>query len=233
MKTILCFLIVFISIDTTQAQYKLYFSAGSNTSGGLYIDGFYQAGKGNYIWHTDGKYQNSDFGKYWIGDLLLEKRINKTIYGVTGIQVSQVGYHNSFDTNYSDFKCTYVGLPLLVRANLVNGFMIDIGPVLRVPVVADLKETALMGSVYETSDHQNIANYLSTVSLGWTWQNTLFINRYSICFYFSGGKTLVSDQLASHWALGGNLRNNSLFLRDIQPKYVYQMIGLKIGIRIR
>jgi hypothetical protein len=235
MRIFLFISVLAVSFSSLKAQVKVYFMMGTNLSSGVYIDGFYSAGNGNYVWQTDGKYQNKNFGKYFNADILIEKRINKTIYGVTGLTISQVGYENSFSDNFSEFNCTYLGIPLMFRLKFFNAFLMDVGPVGRIPIKADLKETALQGSIYETSDHQNIAQYLTTFSLGWAWQNTLLINRYTFTFYFMGGKTKVNDKLVDNWKLGtaygGSLKNNSLFLRDIQPRYVYQMIGLKIGLR--
>jgi len=228
-----------VSILSAQAQTRLFVGVGSHFNSGLYIDGFYQAGKGNYVRTRDGKYSNHRFGKYFHADILIEARLNKLIYGVTGVMASQVGYTNSFANggNTSELMCTYLGVPLLVRLNVVKGFLMDIGPVIRVPLKADLHETALVGSVYETSDHQNIARYLTPLSIGWLWQNTFAFNRFTLSFYFTGGKTLISDQLQTNWKLGtaynGALKNNSLFLADMRPKFVYQMIGVKVGMRIQ
>lgn len=239
MKNTSLLLLLLLAVPA-KAQVRLFVSGGTNFQSGLYIDGFYQAGKGNYVLTRDGKYSNHNFGKYFTADVLAEVRVNKLIYGVTGIMVSQVGYQNSFTAgakNTSEFTCTYLGIPLLVRLNILKGFLMDIGPVARLPLHADLKETAIIGSPYETSDHQNVARYLTPFSLGWAWQNTFAFNRFTFTFYFMGGKMLVSDQLQQHWNLGtaynGALKNNSLFLTDIRPKFVYQMLGIKAGFRIR
>jgi len=239
MKITLLLLFLLLAVPA-KAQMRIFLSAGTNFQSGLYIDGFYQAGKGNYVLTRDGKYSNHLFGKYFNADILAEIRINKLIYGVTGIMASQVGYQNSFTAgskNTSEFTCTYLGIPLLIRLNILKGFLMDIGPVARIPIIADLKEIAIIGSVYETSDHQNVARYLTPFSLGWAWQNTFAFNRMTFTFYFIGGKTMVSDRLQSHWNLGtaynGALKYNSLFLTDMRPRYVYQMLGIKVGLRIR
>jgi hypothetical protein len=239
MKNTLLLLLLVLAVPA-RAQMRIFLSAGTNFQSGLYIDGFYQMGKGNYVYTRDGKYSNHHFGKYFNADILAEVRVNKLIYGVTGIMASQVGYRNSFTAgskNTSEFTCTYLGIPLLIRLNLLKGFLMDIGPVARIPLIADLKETAIVGSAYETSDHQNVARYLTPFSLGWVWQNTFAFNRVTFTFYFMGGKTQVSDRLQNHWNLGtaynGALRNNSLFLSDMRPRFVYQMLGIKVGLRIR
>ncbi len=233
MKSRILIFLGFLVSSTLIAQTKVYVSVGTNFNTGIYIDGFYAAGKGNYNFSTDGRYVSHDLTRYLTADILFERRINKTIYGVSGIMLGQAGYQNSYLTNYSDFHCTYVGIPMFLRLNIANGYLMDIGPVLRIPVNADLNETALLGSPLETSDHQDVSRYLSPFSIGWAWQNTFMINRFSLTLYFMGGKTQVSDQLEPNWKINGNLRNNSLFLRDIQPKYLYQMLGIKVGLRIR
>ena len=222
-----------LQASITTAQFKIYFAAGTNFNTQYYFDGFYQAGKGNYAFKTDGSYQNTVLGKFLAADLIIEKRINKTIYGITGLTIIQAGYNNHYATNYSEFRCTYLGVPLMLRFNFVNAFFLDIGPIARFPLQADLNETALKGSIYEVSDHQDISQYLSKLSMGFSMQGSIVINRFVLTGYLTFGGNSVDESLIQHWALNGSYTNNSLFLRDMRPKFTYVVTGMKLGIRIK
>ncbi len=233
MKSFALTCLLFLQVFMAKAQFKIYLAAGTNFNTQYFIDGFYQAGKGNYVFKTDGSYQNTVLGKFLTADLIIEKRINKTIYGITGLTIIQAGYKNNYATNYSEFNCTYLGVPLMLRFNFVNAFLLDIGPIARFPLQADLNETALKGSIYEVSDHQDISQYLSKLSMGFSMQGSFVINRFVLTGYLTFGGNSVDESFSQHWALNGSYTNNSLFLRDMRPKFTYIVTGMKLGIRIK
>lgn len=215
------------------AQTKIYLTAGTNFNTKYYIEGFYQATKGNYIFKTDGSYQTTALGKFLAADLIIEKRINKSIYGITGLTLIQAGYNNHYQTNYSELNCTYLGVPLMIRFNFANAFLLDIGPIARFPLRADLNETALKGSSFEVSDHQDISKYLSSLSMGFSMQGSIVINRFLLTGFLTFGGNSVDESFIQHWKLNGSYTNNSLFLRDMRPKFTYIVTGIKLGIMIK
>jgi hypothetical protein len=221
-----------VSFLTGNAQTKVYVSVGTNFSNHFFSDGFYLTGVGNRVFTTDNKYHNSKIGKYFNAELTVEKKLNKLIYGVTGISFSQVGYADHYATNFSTFELSNIGIPLLFRANFVNGFMLDVGPVLYAPVSAQLDEVALKGSAYQLSASGNILSYFKPVTVGFCLQLSVLINRYTLTGFLNSGKNSVDPAFRDSWGIQGSYRNNSLFQRDLMPKFSFQMTGLKVGMRL-
>jgi hypothetical protein len=191
-------------------------------------------GKGGQIYVTDGTYQSKKFGRYFSGDLILEKRIISGLYGLTGLSFFQTGHSNYLDdgsqgSRTTDMTTSYLGIPLMVRVNYLNFLFIDIGMIGRIPVYANLEEYGRKGTASELHDRQNIAKYLNQFSLGFSTQASLVYNRFMFTWYWTFGKTKIDPALEDVWAVGAW----SLFLRDLQPKFTYQMMGLKLGVRIK
>jgi hypothetical protein len=205
---------------------------GSNFTTSYNTDGFYVQGRGSRIYLTENDYKTKKIGKYFTADFVVEKRINNTIYGITGLSLLRGGYSDNSETNFSEFDCTYLAVPLMMRMNFVNAFLLDVGPVFRMPLKADLKETALKGSLYERSAEGSVLPYLTKVSFGGAMQGSIVINRYVLTGFIVFGKHSVDKKIEEEWGLGGGYRNTSLFLRDLEPKFRYTMSGVKIGMRL-
>jgi len=99
----------------------------------------------------------------------------------------------------------------------------------RIPVHAQLEEFGRKGTQFELHDRQNIAKYLNPFSLGASFQISIVHNRFMLTWYLTFGKTTINPSLENNWAVG----SWSLLLRDLQPKFTYQITGLKLGIRIK
>jgi hypothetical protein len=227
------FLVFLLGITSNiVAQTRYYVMFGSNFTTTYYTDGFYVTGLGNRIYTTANDYKTKQIGKYITADFVVEKRINNTIYGVTGLSLLRAGYKDKSTTNFSELDCTYLAVPLMMRMNFVQAIMLDVGPVFRFPLKADLKETALKGSLFERSDDGSVLPYLTKVSFGATMQLSIIINRYILTGYLVYGKHAVDKDIEEDWGLSGSYRYNSLFLRDIQPRFTYTLSGFKIGMRL-
>jgi hypothetical protein len=218
--------------DMSIAQTRYYVMFGSNFSTSYATEPFYQAGQGTQVYQTDNDYKTKQIGKYLTADFVIEKRINNTIYGVTGLSMLRAGYKNKSGTNFSQLDCTYLAVPLMIRANFINGFLLDVGPLFRMPIQADLTETALKDSQYERSEQGSVLPYLSKVSLGATMQLSVVLNRYVLSGFIVFGKHSVDETIEDEWGLGGGYRYYSLFLRDFQPRFSYTLTGIKIGMRL-
>ena len=113
--------------------------------------------------------------------------------------------------------------------NFVNAVHLDVGFIGRIPIQAILEETGNQGTQFQTYAKENITSSLSKFNLGGYLQVTFLINRFSFGFYLMGGQNTLDTDFKNEWPLG----NQSLFLRDIYPKFKYQMTGMKLGFRIK
>lgn len=236
MKSVkLVFILLMALSQKGYSQTRIYLNGGTNFSTFNSIDGFYSLGVGPRIFVTDNDYRSKKVGEYFNAGLDVDIKLNKLIHGVTGLGFFQAGYSNNFNQlDFSDLKMTFISVPLLLRVNFVNSFLVDVGPVMRFPIQANLKETVLKGTVNEISDEQDIASYLTPVSFGFTLQFSVVINRFTLTWYLLSGSTKVDSELENVWGIvdSGITQNRSLFLRDFQPKFQYQMTGFKVGIRL-
>ncbi len=217
------------------SQTRVYLNAGTNFSTSNFIDGFYTLGVGSQIFVTENDYRTKRIGEYFNVGLDVDIKLNKLIHGVTGLGFFQAGYSNNFaNSDFSDLKMNFISVPLLLRVNFVNAFLLDVGPVMRIPVQVNLQETVLKGTANEISDSQNITSFFTPVSFGFALQFSVIVNRFTLTWYLLGGSTRVDDALEDVWGIAdsGITQNRSLFLRDLQPKFQYQMTGFKMGIRL-
>ncbi len=214
------------------AQTRIFLSAGGSFYTNYTPNTFFDPKFGNANWSTDGSYTTKGLHKYWTFDVEVEKKIDKFSL-VSGVHLFKSGYSNSFFTNFSSLNCTHLGIPLLVRINLLNYCYLDMGPIGIVNLRADLEETALKGSPFEVHDKKNIASYLSPFKMGFQLQYSLVINRYFVTAYMTKMLVSVDAGLEDNWKLGGRYRNNSLFLREMGSNYTVFLLGLKLGVRIK
>ncbi len=214
------------------AQTKVFISAGGSFNTAYHPNTFFSSGIGNASWLTDGSYTTKGINKYWTFDLEVERKIGKLFF-VSGAHLFKSGYSNYFDTNFSSFDCTHLGVPLLLRINFLNFCYLDLGPIGIINLHATLEETALKGSAFEVHDKNNIASYLSPFKMGFQLQYSLVVNRYFISFYMTKVLVSVDPSLEKNWALGGRYHNNSLFLRDFGSTYKVFLLGIKLGVRIK
>jgi hypothetical protein len=214
------------------AQTRVFISAGGSFNTNYEPNTFFFPGVGNANWNTEGSYITKGFKKYWNFDVEVEKKIGKLFF-VSGAHLFKSGYSNYFGTNSSSFDCTHLGIPLLVRINMLNYCYLDVGPIGVINLNANLEETALKGSVYEVYDKNNIAQYLSPFKMGLQIQYSLVINRFFITAYMTKMLVSVDPSFEDNWNLGGRYHNNSLFLREMSPNYKVFLLGLKLGVRIK
>jgi len=240
MKAIITIAFVLLFQVSGISQTKVYFSAGRSVSSILSIEDFYVFGKGSRVFTTENGYDTKGFSDLWTGELHVETPFNKVINGVTGISFFQVGYDNSQLNDdptvgdfYSKLDVTYLGIPLLLRANIANAIHLDMGFVASIPISAKLKETRNSGTNFEQSHTGSItsslnSNYLDTPFGGYL-AFTLLINRYTLTASWQTGATKVDKKLLDTWPLG----NGSMFLTDMYPSFSYEIIYLKLGIRLK
>lgn len=230
MRQLFIYAILFFCLESF-AQTRLYISAGGSLNTNYEPNTFFYPGVGNANWNTDGSYTTKGL-KYWTIDVEIEKKIGKLFF-VSGVDLFKSGYSNYFSSNYSSFDCTHLGIPLLVRINMLNYCYLDVGPVGVINLKANLEETALKGSAFEVSDKGNVAGYLSPFKMGLQLQYSLVINRYFITAYMTKMIVNVDPGLENNWNLGGRYYNNSLFLREMSSNYKVFLLGLKAGVRIK
>lgn len=215
-----------------EAQVKLYFSIGTTTTNSFTTDGVYIFGKGHQVFVTDNDYQQKGLGHFINAELIVEKKLNKVIHGVTGISVFQTGYDNraQYGQNIflSELDITYVSVPLLLRANFANAVSLDAGFYANFPLTATLDETRNVDTQFELHHSGDIASSLTQLHLGGYAGVTFMVNRYTLGFSMRGGQSKVDDGLADTWPVG----DGSLFLRDIYPKFGYLMVMAKVGVRL-
>lgn len=214
------------------AQTRIFISGGASLNTNYEPSTFYSQGIGNALWKNDGSYITKGLSRYWTFDVEVERKFSK-LYFVSGAHLFKSGYSNNMGTNFSTLDCTHLGIPLLVRLNMLNYGYLDIGVLGVINLNATLEETALKGSSFQKYDKQNIAPYLSPFKIGMQLQYSIVINRYLITGYFTKVVVSVDEALNSNWNLGGNYKNNSLFLRDMGSSYRIFLMGLKLGMRIK
>lgn len=230
MKLAPAFIILSLVVGSACAQTRIFLSAGGSFFTSYQPNEYYYPKFGNSVSSTDGSYFTKGL-KYFTFDVEVEKRINKFAF-VSGLRFFNSGYSNYFDTNFSKLSCNHIGIPLLFRLNIENYIFLDVGPIGVYTTRAILEETALRGSTFQVSDRKDIASSLP-FRVGFNIQYSIVVNRYFISAYFIVMKNEVSENFAGNWNLGGKYRNNSLFLRDFNPQYRYELFGVKIGMRIQ
>lgn len=221
--------VVLLFSSPLHSQTRIYFSAGSNYYTQFFIEGFYRTGVGPRVFITDGSYKNNGFGEYLSAELSIDAPLYSLIHGVTGITIFQTGYQNSVDIFLSEFKATYLGIPLLLRANFANAALLDFGVMARVPLSAELDETGWQGTPFEQRETGDISSYLTQLSLDANIRLSVLINRYTLTWYFIAGKGQVDRSFQDEWPLQGG----SIFLRDLQPRYEFWLTGIQAGFRIK
>lgn len=226
------FIFIFLSLSLKiSAQTRVFLSAGGSLNTTYEPNTFFYPGIGNAVWSTDGSY-NAKGLKYWNFDVEIEKKVDK-FFIVSGVYLFNSGYSNSSNSNYSSFESVHLGVPLLVRLNLLNYCYLDVGPIGVANLNATLDETALKGSAYEIHDRQNITTYLSPFKVGLQLQYSLVVNRYFITGYMTKMFVNVDSDFENNWKLSGRYRNNSLFLREMSPNHKVFLLGVKLGVRIK
>ena len=184
---------------------------------------------------TENEYTTKGLGNFWNGEILIETRLNKVINGVTGISVFQTGYDNNVigDDTSGDFlsqlDITYLSIPLFLRASFANAVSLDAGFLANIPLSAELNETRNVGTVFEQNHAGDISGSLTQFHLGGYFGITLLINRYTLGFGLQSGQVKVDKKILDTWPIG----NGSLFLRDIYPKFRYELVVLKLGVRLK
>jgi hypothetical protein len=214
------------------AQTRVFVSAGGSFIADYEPNTFFFPGIGNSVFQTDGSYDTKGLGKYWTLDIEVERKVAKYFF-VSGLHLFNSGYSNSRDTNFSSLQCSHLGVPLMLRINMLNYCYADVGLIGIFNLNATLEETALKGSARQKYDKQNIAPYLSPFKAGLQLQYSIVINRYFITAYFTKLRVDVEKGLNEKWGLGGSYRGNSLFLSDMGTSYRFYMMGLKLGVRIK
>ena len=163
--------------------------------------------------------------------------MNRILYVVTGISFAQSGYRSSSTAAntdevlfFSDLDITHLGIPFMIRVNFVNAVMIDAGYVARFPISAILDETGNKGNQFEVNARENIASSLNRFDLAPIAQLTVLINRLTLTYYVTVGGHEIDSEFINEWPLREN--RQSLFLRDVFPKFNYAWMGFKMGFRI-
>ncbi|MCP4458168.1 MAG: hypothetical protein GY816_09130 [Cytophagales bacterium] len=106
------------------------------------------------------------------------------------------------------------------------GFLVSI------PISAKLNETRNSGTVYEESHKGKITSSLTSNYLGGFGGYlgfTILINRYMLTASWQASQFVVDKELLDTWPIG----DGSLFLTDMYPKFSYEIIYLKLGIRLK
>lgn len=223
------FLLTFAILTCTlSAQTRLSVSIGSNFFTQHFQQGFYTPKFGSTIYTTDGSYKTKSMGTFLTVDAYARTRINNGLYWVTGLNIFQTGYSNFVDVRYSELKTTYLGIPLMVRVNYLNMWYIDIGMLARTPLSATLTEMYQPTGGPQQNQRSDIKRYLNGLSLGFHAESSIVIKRLLITWYWTFGKERVDPDFENAWPLAGR----SLFIRDFSPKYSYQFMGVKLGIRL-
>lgn len=224
-------LILFLNLS---AQVNIYVQLGTNTSTHFYYDGLYIFGKGSQVYVTDNDYQEKGWFRFFSGDILVEAPLNKVIYGVSGISVFQTGYDNSVrssggDIFLSELDISYLSVPLLFRVKQFNIMTYDVGFTINYPISAILNETRNKDTLFELSESRDIASFLTPITVGGYFSIGVNVNRYSVSIALQSGQTRVDNRFKNEWPIS----NGSLFLRDIYPKFSYNMFILKFGIQLK
>jgi hypothetical protein len=224
--------LLFFAMVPATGQVRWYVTAGTSFNSSFDTKGFYTQQFGNSVWTRSGSYTSHPVGRYFSGDLQAEFPVNKLIYGVTGLSFFQLGYSNYDSYSRSEFECTYLGVPLLLRVNFVQAVLLDVGAVARFPVSAKLYEEALAGTQWYKTAEGDIAGYLNPVSLGLELRVAFLFNRYSAGLYMMTGKVNVHESFKEEWGLNGAYSAYSLFQEDMFPTYSIFTAGLQIGMRL-
>jgi len=224
---------------SANAQTKVYFSAGRSASTILLRSDYYVFGQGLQVRRTQNGYVTKGLSNFSTGELLIESRLNKVVNGVTGISIFQVGYDNAQLNNDpsignfdSKLDITNLGIPLLFRANIVNAVILDMGFMVSIPISAKLNETRNTGTIYEQSHKAKITSSLTSNYLGGFGGYlgfTVLVNRYMLTASWQTGQFVIDKKILDTWPIG----NGSMFLADIYPKFSYEIIYLKLGIRLK
>jgi hypothetical protein len=171
---------------------------------------------------------------YFNFDFEYQRRIVGSLSTVAGVSAFNAGY-NAKDVGFSsksDFKATFIALPLMGRWNPGNrnSFFIDLGLVPFYLVNAHLKESVDQFNGVRTVEG-DIAKYSNRLYFGYKFQMLFQINRYHVGFYFFApfhGQNSLKG-LERHWGL--NAQESTYLLSDGFRDYY--VIGLKAGVRIR
>lgn len=167
-------------------------------------------------------------------DVEYEKRVVGSFSMLTGASLFNSGYQTTDDSfsSLSEFKATYVAVPLMARWNVGNRniYNLDFGLSPYYLVNAHLSESisrfgntlAVAGDI---TPYSNRFYYASKI------QMTVLLNRFSIGAYFlfpaKGQSTLKN--LEGNWGL--NAQQSTYLLSDGFSDY--QIIGFKAGWRIK
>ena len=221
---------------SAESQTKVYFSAGKSVSTILSINNFYIFGQGARVIRTKNDYDTQGISEFWTGELWVETRLNKVLNGVTGVSIFRTGYDNAQINNdpsigdfFSKLDITYLGIPLLWRANIVNAVNLDMGFMAFVPISAVLNETRNKGNEFEQHHKGTITSSLSSLGIGGYLGFTILINRFTVTASWQNGTAKVDKALLDSWPIG----NGSMFLVDMYPNFYFEMIYLKLGIRLK
>ena len=225
-------LVLFFCSTISNGQTRLYFSLGSSLSTDYENNTFYFQGIGNAVWSTDGSYTSNGLGKDLTFDVVIEKKLGR-ITGISGVRLFNSGYSNHWSQHYSSLRSQHIGIPILIRLNMDNWLLADLGLIVVSTVGARLNETAFRGSGNAIHAEGNIARHFDPFGIGFNEQLTLAFWRYTISFYFILVKQSVDEDFSQNWKINGSNSNGSLFTRDFVPDFRISLMGLKLGIRLR
>ncbi|HEY5690045.1 MAG TPA: hypothetical protein VIS49_01195 [Cyclobacteriaceae bacterium] len=217
-------MIVFVMVQMAiivNAQSKLYISGG--------LSHVFGSGVNIFIGQEDFKF---DF-KYGILDIEYEKRVVGSFNFLTGASLFSSGYKTTDDSfsSLSDFKATYMAVPLMVRWNVGNKNMYYLDFGLSPYYLADAHLTESItrfGNTITVSG--DIANYSNRFYYASKVQMIILLNRFSIGAYFifpGKGQTTLKN-LEGNWGL--NKQQSTYLLSNGFSDY--QIIGFKAGWRI-
>jgi hypothetical protein len=163
-----------------------------------------------------------------------QRRILGSISSVAGISVFNAGYNVKEIglSSSSDFKATYIAMPLMARWNPRgrNFYFLDLGLVPFYLLNAHLKESVDQFNTIRTVEG-DIAKFSNRLYFGYKLQMLFQVNRYHVGFYFFApfhGQSSLKG-LHDHWGLNAQ---ESTYLLSEGFRDFYS-IGLKAGVRIR
>ncbi len=167
-------------------------------------------------------------------DVEYEKRVVGSFNFVTGASLFNSGYKTTDDSfsSLSEFKATYIGVPLMARWNIGNRnvYYLDFGVSPYYMVNAHLTESIprFNGRLEVAGDitpYSNRFYYASKLQL------LVLLNRFTLGAYFlfpAKGQTTLKN-LEGNWGLN-NQQSTYLLSNGFSD---YQIVGFKLGYRIR
>lgn len=220
-KVTLIWLLLVLCANLVMGQSKLYLDGGISSVYGTGVNLLFGS---NYSFKF----------KYKTLDIEYEKRLIGSFSMVTGASLFSAGYKTTDGSfsSLSEFKATYVGMPLLVRWNVGNRnfFYLDFGLVPYFLAHAHLTESIQQfnGTLTVEGDVTPYSNRFYYAS---KFQMIYCINRFNIGLYFlapAKGQSSIKN-MEGNWGLN-NQQSTYLLSNGFSDFFI---MGLKTGWRIR